>query len=54
MMNVIGLIGGMSWNSTSERVMRGNTCLECVIRDKKRAEGLTPSALFACLFNLWA
>ena len=28
-MKVIGLIGGMSWNSTSERVMRGNTCLEC-------------------------
>jgi len=30
-MKVNGLIGGMSWNSTSERVMRGNTCLECDI-----------------------
>ena len=46
MMNVIGLIGGMSWNSTSERVMRGNTCLFSVIRYKNRGpEEISPGLI---------
>jgi len=33
MMNVIGLIGGMSWDSTSERVIRGNITLYFLVNN---------------------